>query len=79
MVTSLEFRLYPVARVYGGIAYFSIDRAAETLARYREWAAHAPDDLSTAILLTRIPETANVPAPLRGARTLAIKALYAGA
>src|SRR4051794_1667166 len=37
VVTSLEFRLYPVAQVYAGTAYFPIGRAGETLARFRDW------------------------------------------
>jgi hypothetical protein len=69
VVTALELRLHPVARVYAGTAYFAIDRAAETLARYREWIADAPDALSTAVLLTRLPE---------GGRVLAIRAMHAG-
>jgi FAD/FMN-containing dehydrogenase len=69
VVTALEFRLHPVARVYAGTSYFAIDRAAETLARYREWLADAPDALSTAVLLTRLPE---------GERVLAIRALHVG-
>ena len=36
IVTSLEFRLYPVRQVHAGITYFGIERAAETLAFYRE-------------------------------------------
>jgi FAD/FMN-containing dehydrogenase len=69
VVTALEFRLYPVARVYAGTSYFAIERAAETLACYREWIADAPDALSTAVLLTRSPE---------GERALAIRALHVG-
>jgi hypothetical protein len=66
----LEFRLHPVARVYAGTAYFEADRARETLARYRDWIAGAPDALSTAILVTRDED---------GRRMLAIRALYDGA
>ena len=69
VVTALEFRLHPVARVYAGTSYFAIERAAETLACYREWIADAPDALSTAVLLTRLPE---------GGRVLAIRALHVG-
>jgi FAD/FMN-containing dehydrogenase len=79
VVTALEFRLHPVARVYAGTAYFAIDRAPETLARYREWIADVPDELSTAVLLTRLPSTADVPEPVRGKRVLAIRAMHAGA
>jgi FAD/FMN-containing dehydrogenase len=69
IATSLEVRLHPVARVYAGTAFFAIERAAATLARYRDWIARAPDELSTAVLLTRLPD---------GTRALAIRAMYLG-
>jgi FAD/FMN-containing dehydrogenase len=78
VVTAMEVRLYPVAEVYAGTSYFAIDRAAETLARYRDWIADVPDALSTAVLLTRVPDAADVPEALRGRRALAIRAMYAG-
>lgn len=65
MVTGLEFRLYEVAPVYAGAVTFGRDRAAETLAFYREWTERVPDDLSTAVLLHRDG-------------TMVIKAMYAG-
>ena len=78
VVTSLEFRLHPVARVYGGISYFGAERAGETLATYAEWAGQVPDALSTALVLTTLPDTPETPEPVRGRRVLAVKALYAG-
>ncbi|GGS85723.1 oxidoreductase [Planobispora rosea] len=78
VVTSLEFRLHPVARVHAGTACFPVERAAETLAFYREWIAGAPGELSTAVLLTRMPDSPQTPEPVRGRRVLAIKAMYAG-
>lgn len=68
VVTSLEFRLYPVTEVYGGISYFAPERADETLAAYGDWARGAPDAMSTAIVLTTVD----------GRRVLGIKAMYAG-
>ena len=53
VVTALEFRLHPVTRVYAGTATFPIARAAETLTRYRDWAASQPDELTTALVLTK--------------------------
>jgi FAD/FMN-containing dehydrogenase len=73
VVTSLEFRLYPVTRVYAGIAYFPFARAAETLARYREWSASEPGELTTAVML--LGKSAE---PDQGGPVLAIRALYAG-
>jgi FAD/FMN-containing dehydrogenase len=62
---ALEFRLYPVSRVFAGAVTFGRDRAAEALAFYREWLDRVPDELSTAVLLTR-----------NG--SLVVKAMYAG-
>ena len=56
VVTALEFRLHRVPQVYAGTAYFRVERAAATLARYRDWIAGAPDALSTAVLLTRMED-----------------------
>jgi FAD binding domain/Berberine and berberine like len=78
VVTALEMCLHPVERVYAGTAYFAVERAPETLARYREWVETAPDALSTALLVTRLAPTANVPETLRGRRVLALKAMHAG-
>src|SRR3954471_20623584 len=68
VVTALEIDLHPVDRVYAGTAYFAIDRAGETLARYRDWIASAPDALSTGVLLTR----------LDGERALALRVMHSG-
>jgi FAD/FMN-containing dehydrogenase len=78
VVTSLEFRLHPVAEVIAGAAYFDADRAAETLAWYRDWAATAPDEISTAVLLRRMPDAPEVPAAVRGRRVLVVKVMSAG-
>jgi len=65
VVTGLEFRLYPVAQVYAGAVTFGRERAAETLAFYRDWTGRVPDALSTAVLLNRDA-------------TLTVKAMYTG-
>ena len=69
VVTAMELRLHPVGQVYAGTACFAIDRAPETLVRYREWIADAPDALSTAVLLMHLPD---------GRRVLAIRAVHVG-
>jgi FAD/FMN-containing dehydrogenase len=68
VVTAMEIALHPVDRVYAGTAYFSVDRAGDTLARYRDWIATAPDALSTAVLLTRLGDE----------RVLALRVMHAG-
>jgi hypothetical protein len=75
VVTELDFRLYPVAEVYAGMALYPIDRAGEVLRRYRDWAATEPDDVTTAVTLLRMPAAPHLPEALRGRRMLAIRAL----
>ena len=78
VVTGLELKLFPVSHVYAGTSYFDFERAPELLARYGEWIAEAPDELSTAVLLMQMPSTPDVPQRVRGRRVLAIRAMYAG-
>jgi FAD/FMN-containing dehydrogenase len=52
VVTGMEIRLHPVARVFAATAHFDLERAAETLAFYRVWAPTQPHALSTSIVLT---------------------------
>ncbi len=63
-VTALEFRLYPVATVYAGVATFPLERAADVLAYYRDAAAAMPDELTANVVLTK--------------DSLAIRGMYAG-
>jgi FAD/FMN-containing dehydrogenase len=63
-VTGLEFRLYPVSTVHAGVATFSLDRAADVLAWYRDSAAGLPDELTANIVLSK--------------DSLAIRGMYAG-
>ena len=78
VVTALEVRLHPVAAVHAGTTYHAVDRAAATLAAYRDWIAAAPDEISTAVLLTRMPDAPDVPEGVRGRRVLALRAMHAG-
>ncbi|MEV0428522.1 FAD-binding protein [Micromonospora sp. NPDC050495] len=65
VVTALDIRLHPVSTVYAGAVTFGRERAAEALAYYRRWIERVPDELSTAVLLTRDG-------------SLVVKAMYAG-
>jgi FAD/FMN-containing dehydrogenase len=51
VVTALEIRLAPVARVYGGTAMFPRERAHAVLAAYRELAPAYPDQLTVNVVL----------------------------
>ena len=47
VVTSFEYRVYPLARVLCGQLFFPLKRAREVLRRYRDLMEGAPDELQT--------------------------------
>src|ERR671913_795178 len=49
IVTSLEFRLYPLATVYGGAVFYPVERAHEVLSAYARWSSGLPDEMTTAV------------------------------
>lgn len=61
-----------------GAKYFPGERAAEILTRYRDWIRGAPNELSTAAVLRRMPATDDVPEPVRGRGVVMIKVMYTG-
>jgi FAD/FMN-containing dehydrogenase len=64
VATSLEIRLHPVAEVYAGQALFPMERAAQLLARYRDYAPVMPEELTCTVALA--------------GEHVAIRATYAG-
>ncbi len=49
VVTSFEYRLHELGRVFGGGVLYPIDQASEVLRFYRDFAFSAPDELSTQV------------------------------
>jgi FAD/FMN-containing dehydrogenase len=45
VVTTFEYRLHPVANIYGGPIAYPVDRADDVLRFYREYIAEAPEEL----------------------------------
>ncbi|MFE6450659.1 FAD-binding oxidoreductase [Nocardiopsis dassonvillei] len=73
VVTGLEMRLYPVDRVRGGVLFFPLERAHALLDAYRDSAAREPEDVVTAVVLLRLPDSAGIPDPLRGRAVVALR------
>ncbi|MEV0273703.1 FAD-binding oxidoreductase [Hamadaea sp. NPDC050747] len=76
IVTSLEFRLYPVDQVTAGFLYVPL--SGEAVAFYGGWASSLPDDLSTALVVRRMPGTEDVPPALRDRSVIMLKVLHSG-
>jgi len=78
VVTGMEIRLYPITQFYGGNLYYSIDQAPALFARYREWIASAPDELTSSIVIMNYPPLPFFPEPLRSKAIAQIRGAYCG-
>jgi FAD/FMN-containing dehydrogenase len=79
IVTALEFRLYPLATVFGGAVFYPVEQARDALNRYADWTAELPDEVTSAIAFMNIPPLPFLPERLRGRSVIVIKACYCGA
>ena len=79
IVTSLEFRLYPMTAVYGGNVFYPVEKAGEVLDLYARWSAELPDEMTTAVAFLNVPPLPDVPEPLRGGSFVVVRGCYSGA
>ena len=79
VVTSFEFDLHPVGpTVCAGVVFYDGERAAEILRFYREFAAEAPDELTTMVNLLIAPPAPFLPEEWHGRKLVALLGCYAG-
>jgi hypothetical protein len=78
IVTSLQFRLYPIAKVYGGAVFYEIEHGHGALTLYAQWAKTIPDEITAAFAFMNIPPIPAVPEKLRGRSVVVIKGCYCG-
>jgi FAD/FMN-containing dehydrogenase len=65
-VTAMEIGLVPVERVYGGELVFTEHHLDALLPAYLEWAATAPEEVTTSLGLLRYPAIPQLPEEVRG-------------
>ncbi|HEX5711845.1 MAG TPA: FAD-binding oxidoreductase [Solirubrobacterales bacterium] len=78
IVTALHLSLLPIAEVYGGILIFPAELGAAAFRAYRDWAATAPEEITTVARLLRPPPIPDVPEPLRGVPLITIDGCFTG-
>lgn len=80
IVTSFEYRLHPVGPiVLAGPIFHHLHDAPEVLRFYREFAATAPDELTTIVELELAPPLPFLPEEVHGEPIVMVGACYAGA
>ena len=78
VVTALEFELLPLREVWAGSLFWPGDAARDVLNAYREWAAAAPEQVTSIARLLRLPDLPMVPEPLRGRAVVDVCLAFAG-
>jgi hypothetical protein len=79
VVTSMEIELLPVPKVYAGLLWYPLSRAAEVLHTWAERTRRGlPDDLTTIGRLVRIPDSPDVETPVRGKAFVVVEAIHVG-
>src|SRR5262245_10720377 len=79
IVTSFEYRLHPVGpTVLAGPIFHPLEEAPGVLRFYRDFAAEAPDELTTIFELSVAPPAPYLPPEVHGKRIVMVEACYAG-
>jgi FAD/FMN-containing dehydrogenase len=66
IVTALEFKLYPLREIYAGFMLWDWTEAERVLSAYAEWAATAPDTVTTSLRIIQYPPDPVFPEAVRG-------------
>lgn len=78
IVVAMEIDLHPVTRLHGGGMHFGAQMTAEVLHTYAAWAATAPEEMGSSVLLMRMPDVDGVPGQLRGRFLSHLRFAYTG-
>jgi FAD/FMN-containing dehydrogenase len=78
VATALEFRLHPVADIYGGPMFFEIDAAGDVLRWYREFIADAPEEFGGFPAWQIAPPLPFIPEERHGDTFMVFVACWAG-
>jgi FAD/FMN-containing dehydrogenase len=79
IVTQFEFDLHPLGpMVYAGPIFFPASAARDLLRTFRDWAPHAPDEVTALVNLTSAPPLPVIPEEWHGEKVAAFVAASAG-
>jgi hypothetical protein len=78
IVTALHVDLFPITEAYAGAMLFPPELTGDGVRRYRDWAAEAPEEVSSTLRMLNLPPIPDIPEPIRGKKWLAIAACCIG-
>jgi FAD/FMN-containing dehydrogenase len=78
IITSFEFRVYPVGMVLAGLLLYPFTKASAVLQFWRDYTASAPEELTSGAGLLTAPPWPFLPEHLHGTPLVGIPLVYAG-
>jgi len=79
IVTSFEFRLYPLGpEIYGALTIYPFEDASSVLRKWRDFALNAPEEVTCDAYIWGMPPLPDVPAEMHWAPVVIIAGMYAG-
>lgn len=78
IATAVEFDLVPLPEFFGGAMLFGRSAVEPVLRAFAAWAPTLPEDVTTSVAVLRLPPVDDVPPPLRGVVSLALRFGLAG-
>ncbi len=78
IVTALHVELLEITEAYAGALLFPAELGPAAVRAYRDWAAAAPEEISTVVRFLRPPPIPDVPEPLRDRPLLTIDGAFMG-
>ncbi len=78
VVTAIELELYPTPQLYAGAMFWPVERAAEILVSWRDWAETVPNEVTSLGRILHFPPFPDVPEPMRGKSFVIIEAVFVG-
>lgn len=72
IVTALEVALLPIAEIYAGTLILPAELGVQAICAYRDWAATAPDEVTSIVRFLRPPPVPDIPEPIRDRPLLTI-------
>jgi hypothetical protein len=78
VVTSMQFELVPLTRLYAGALFFDTEHIETALRAWTDWVTTTPETATSSIALMRLPNIDLVPPPLRGRNVLNVRYAFVG-
>lgn len=78
VVTSMEFGLFPVTRLYAGALFYAGSDARTVLEAYRRFTTTAPNEMSSGIALVNLPPLPDLPEFMQGKLAVSLRLSYLG-